>query len=166
MRCLKWMLNLILALYLAVVGAVTVPSLLGVRIFTVISGSMAPDIPAGSVVYTLPRAFEEIRAGDIVTYRQGESGVFVTHRVIGTDPENQVLITRGDANAQPDGGGVSRENLVGRVQFSVPYLGYAAVLLDSAGEKLLVLGGFLWLLLVKGIVGDWIKMRRKEATIL
>lgn len=69
---------------------------------TVLTGSMRPHMPEGSVVLATPVAVEDIGVGDVVTYRiPSEDRRIVTHRVVEV-VEPGVVRTRGDANDAPD----------------------------------------------------------------
>lgn len=75
------------------------------RTLTVLSGSMAPAIPPGSVVVVTPQPLQQLRVGQVLTYQSPvDDQRVVTHRVTemlesGAQP---VVRTRGDANAVPD----------------------------------------------------------------
>ena len=58
-------------LILAVIAAflpLTVPRLLGYEVYEVISGSMEPEIPVGSVIYVKAAEPEMISGGDIIAF--------------------------------------------------------------------------------------------------
>lgn len=100
------------------------------RCLIVLSGSMSPAIPAGSVVVIDERAdYEELHVGDIIAYRLS-NGQSVTHRIAGRKDEG--LITKGDANEYKDTFQVTEEQVQGKVLFTVPKLGYA---LDGIKSK-------------------------------
>jgi signal peptidase len=75
------------------------------RTVTVLSGSMKPDMPPGSLAVVVPVDPSEIQVGDVITYEAPIPGQPVTtHRVIevlehGALP---VIRTKGDANVSPD----------------------------------------------------------------
>ena len=75
------------------------------QLLTVVSGSMRPGLPLGSLVVVVPRDAAELRTGDVITFNPpGDSSRTVTHRVVdvrGTGPGLQVR-TRGDANPVAD----------------------------------------------------------------
>ncbi|MEZ3158678.1 signal peptidase I [Microbacterium sp. BWR-S6Y] len=137
---------------------VVVPLLLGAQTYTILTGSMRPGMPPGSLIAVKPVAFEEVRVGDVVTYqiRSGDPAV-VTHRVVGTTSStggDRLLITRGDANDLDDPP-VQREQLRGSVVLAIPYLGYPAALfggqargavIASAGVLIVGYGGALLIL--------------------
>lgn len=102
----------ILAVFLALVlfGA----RLLGLRPFTVLSGSMGPEYPVGSLIYVRKAEPESIQAGDVITFVLNEELMAATHRVIAVDAENQCFYTKGDANEAADGAPVHFKNLIGR----------------------------------------------------
>lgn len=117
--------SLILITAVILVGSsMLLPKLLGYEVYTVQSGSMEPTYRVGSVVIVdtdiVP---EEIGIGDPVTF-QLEKGILVTHRIIGIDPENGSLQTKGDANEDPDIASVFFEQIIGKVIGTIPFVGY------------------------------------------
>ena len=51
------------------------PVLLGLRPRIVVSGSMEPAVPVGSLAYIRPsRDAEAVREGDVIVYQAGEAG--------------------------------------------------------------------------------------------
>ena len=54
---------------------------------------------------------------------------------------------------------------MGVVRFTVPCLGYAAMLFGGIGEKLILAGLFLWLVLIKMILVNILKIREKGVTM-
>ena len=113
---------LVVLFALLLVGA----RIIGIRAFTVLSGSMEPEYPVGSLIYVKETEPERIREGDVITFVLNEDLVVATHRVISVDTENQRFYTKGDANAAADGAPVHYKNLIGKPVFTIPYLGYAA----------------------------------------
>ena len=67
--------------------------------YVVLSGSMEPEIPTGSVVVVDGRK-KEWNPGDVITYRRGN--MVVTHRIVEKSEEG--YCTKGDANAEEDAG--------------------------------------------------------------
>ena len=65
------------------------PSIFGYQVFRVSSGSMEPELMIGDVILVREAESEDIKKGDIVTYK-GEEGdfddKFITHKVV-EDPE-------------------------------------------------------------------------------
>jgi len=90
--------------------------------FSVLSPSMEPTIPVGGVVAIKPADPYTLKAGDIICFNLSNYQPLVTHRIINVTGEG--FITKGDANDDIDPWMVKRENVVGKVSFTIPYLGY------------------------------------------
>ena len=118
------MVLLVLVVALAVV-LVTL-RLLGCTPFAVLSGSMEPTYPVGSLVYVRAAEGADVRPGDPVTFVADERGTVATHRVVAVDTDAQLLITKGDANNTLDGSPVSFANVIGRPFVCIPGAGYVA----------------------------------------
>lgn len=102
--------------------------LIGMDALVVQSGSMEPAYPTGSLVYIKDVDADELEVGDVVTFNMSPT-VRGTHRIIEVvpDEENPDIIrfrTKGDANDHADSGLLEAEDIVGRVVFCIPYLGY------------------------------------------
>lgn len=141
---------LTVAVVLAILLAGT--RLIGLTPYAVISGSMAPKYPVGSLIYVEKTAPERISIGDPITFVLNERLMVATHRVVDIR-EDGSFITKGDANDTLDGTPVHPENLLGKPQFSIPYLGYLAVFLAS-GQGKIILFGVLGLLLLSLFLPD------------
>lgn len=165
MRIIKCGANILTAGYLIVLAALAIPPLAGLKLFSVISPSMSPEIRAGAVVYVQNRAFADIREGDIITYRIKETGVTVTHRVTEKNETEKIFYTKGDANKTEDAKAVRQEEVLGVVCLSVPFLGYAAFFLEGAEKKIVAAGLLIWLLAIRRIIEDVTEIK-KEADIL
>jgi len=97
-----------------------------IKPYIVLSGSMNPTIPEGSIVF-VKRGFNDIKKGNIVTFkRPGKPQENVTHRIVGEDKSKgrTVYMTKGDANTAADLWVVPKESIWGKAIFSVPVLGY------------------------------------------
>lgn len=112
-------------------------SVFGGQCFVVVSGSMEPEIPKGSLVYVKSTNPEKIQSDDVIAFYGGRNAnAIITHRVV----ENRIImgefITKGDANQTNDMNPVRYENLIGRVEWSVPQVGMAAQLLTGTQGKI------------------------------
>lgn len=103
-----------------------VPKVLGVNMYVILSGSMEPSYQTGGVVFVEDTDRNDIKINDVVTYRVNGNTI-VTHRVVDiVDEEDEIsYITKGDANSEADNNCVYPENIIGKVMFTIPYLGYA-----------------------------------------
>lgn len=131
----SWLVLLIILAPFLVYG---LPQIVGAKDALIVkSGSMEPTIPTGSVITIYPVEASEVKKGDIITFeikRPGhEETEYTTHRVIEVLSNNGEygFRTKGDANEAPDMGAVTRDNLVGKYGFTIPYLGYVMAQLDT-----------------------------------
>jgi signal peptidase len=136
--------TVILAAVAILALAVLVPRLGGATPYTVLTGSMRPAYPPGTLVVVRPVRSEELAVGDVITYqlRSGEPTV-VTHRVVATGQRGDgttVVQTQGDANDVPDDPWVMPVQVKGRLWYAVPYLGRLNALLTGEQHQVLVLG--------------------------
>lgn len=102
----------------------------GVQVYGVLTGSMEPSYPTGSLIYVKRVDADDLRVNDVITFSLS-SNVIVTHRIVEivADESNPSVVsyrTKGDANNDADASLVSASNIIGRVIFSVPRLGYLA----------------------------------------
>lgn len=117
-----------LVLLLAIVFAGV--RLAGLRVFTVLSGSMEPAYHTGSLIYVKEADYTELESGDVITFMLDEDTI-ATHRiveVVADKKDSSVLWfrTKGDANEAVDGRLVHYKNIIGTPVFSIPKLGYLA----------------------------------------
>ncbi len=102
----------------------------GLQVYGVLTGSMEPAYPTGSLVYIKKVDPASLRVNDVITFSVGR-GVVATHRIVELvpNPDNPYSVsfrTKGDANDHVDNALVQQSNVVGKVVFSLPYLGYVA----------------------------------------
>lgn len=135
---------------------VLIPRLTGWVPLTVLSGSMEPTIPIGSLVVVERLDGQQpdlsgIEVGDAITFMPNPNDpTLVTHRVVSTGGRadgTPVFITRGDANGTNDPGPVSAEQVRGVVRYHVPYAGYVSTVLnvEQKQQGVVVLAGVLFL---------------------
>lgn len=127
---------LVVALVVGVLAlAVVVPRLAGATPYTILTGSMSPGMPPGTLVVVRPVDPGDISTGTVITYqvRSGDPDV-VTHRVVsqGMRPDGSTVFrTRGDANDVIDPGWVRPVQVKGERWYAVPHLGRVTNLLTS-----------------------------------
>ena len=140
----------------------TVPRVLGFEIYTVVSGSMEPAIPTGSLAYVQGAQPEEIEEGDVIAFYGGrESTAIITHRVAENNTLEGEFTTKGDANEKEDVSPVPYRELIGEVAYTIPALGWAAQTLTSTWGKAsaaAAIGGAL----VLHLLGAWIRNHREK----
>lgn len=114
-------LFIILALNILTAKSDKLFQIIGYRSYTVLSGSMEPEFYPGDLVITNHKSKTDINLDDIVTFRDNE-GVIITHRIV--EEVDGGYITQGDNNNVEDTDVLKKENLIGKVKFSIPKVGY------------------------------------------
>jgi signal peptidase len=98
----------------------------------------------------------DLRPGDIVTLKEA-NGVVVSHRItrVLQQPNGTFIETKGDANSAVDPVLTPVSDVTGRVDFSVPVVGYLVYLLTLPIGVLSVLGLALTLLFAIWLLEDF-----------
>ena len=157
----KWIYYSVL-IFLGLIAVLLIVSVLPIsgnfKIMTVLSGSMEPEIKTGSIIAAKPSS--EYKIGDIITFNPVAAGKTpITHRIIEITVEqgNPIYTTKGDANNAPDTRKIKNSDIIGKMVFSVPYIGFAV---DFARKPL----GFLLIVGIPAgaIIGDEIRKIVKE----
>ncbi|HEY8589241.1 MAG TPA: signal peptidase I [Naasia sp.] len=162
---------LVLAVVLALGGAlIVVPSIAGATPLTVLTQSMEPSLPPGTVVVIKPAAAEEIAIGDVLTYQiQPGRPEVVSHRVIEVQSVSDgsfQFLTKGDNNDAADPEPVLAEQVKGVVWYSVPYIGWLTTnVLGQHRDILIPIAAGALLLFAAGTVLSTVRdARRKRRT--
>ena len=129
---------------------IVVPAVAGGSALTVLTSSMAPAYPPGTLIVVKPTPVDDIRVGDVLTY-QIESGkpAVISHRVttrsISTDGDT-TFITKGDNNAVADPEPVQAVQAKGTLGYAIPMIGWVnnAVSGESRGILVPVVAGSLF----------------------
>jgi len=99
--------------------------------FVVVSGSMEPLIKSGSLVFVKPINPNILKTGDIIAFASpNNSKDTILHRINLIKSTNPIRFsTKGDNNNTIDQWDVVDVGVIGRYQFSIPYIGYIVALL-------------------------------------
>lgn len=165
---------IVLAAVVVICAAVVIPRVGDATPYTILTGSMQPKLPPGTLVVIRPVPMEEIREGTVITY-QLKSGkpTVVTHRVnsVGVDTRGKFRFrTQGDANDIPDATPVRPEQIKGALWYDVPYLGYANTYITGKERRLTMIVVVSGLLLYAAFMftssaRDRFGRRRHRATV-
>lgn len=135
-QIVSWLILLIVLAVAAVM--IVVPRVGGATAYTVLTGSMEPGMPPGSLAVVRPVDPAHLRTGDVITYqlKSGEPAV-VTHRIVGVGATTRGELrftTRGDANTAEDPP-VQPEQIRGRLWYQMPWLGYVNTALTGSQRQ-------------------------------
>ncbi len=143
-KIFKVFYNTILALLgilIILVGATLIPIPGNFKVYIVESGSMEPAVKTGSLIFVKPE--KNYSVGNIVTIKNGKNTV--THRIININIAGQNITTKGDANEEEDAEKISSENIVGKMIFTLPYIGYPV---GYAKTRV----GFMFLVIIPAVI--------------
>ena len=134
----------LLALVLLVaVLVIALPMLTKSTPYTVLTSSMTPSYPAGTLVIVKPTDPQQIRIGDVITYQiASNQPAVITHRVIqiiepNTPGGTESFITKGDANSLADQP-VKPVQVRGVVWYAVPYLGWVNNVINGDARNVII----------------------------
>lgn len=140
---------------LIALASVAIPALTGAQTYAILTRSMEPAYPPGTLIVVRGVPAEELRIGDVITFQQvSDSAAVVTHRIIGvtaTTAGERTFVTRGDANGAEDPEPITEEQIRGALWYAVPWIGWIAtarnqgplgVLIPIAGVLLICGGGY------------------------
>jgi len=112
----------------------------------VMSGSMKPVLNEGDIIIISAREADpgEIVVGDIIVFwakswGASDPGVPIVHRVVNVQYiSGYWYTTEGDNNPGPDSWDTSHANVIGKVIQILPYLGFLAYYVNTAGGTWLI----------------------------
>jgi signal peptidase len=120
----------------------------------------------GSVVVIKPVDPETLKIGDIICFTLTEP-TSITHRIINITDEG--FITKGDANEDPDQWIVKKENVIGKVILTVPFIGYIGYFVRTPiGFILLIVmpASLIIIMEIRNIAKELKKQENKEKLVL
>ena len=153
------------ALCLALLGlllAVAVPKFFGYDSFVIYSGSMEPTVKTGSLLVVKPVAAENLQVGDVIVFRSPGNHATITHRIAGIREENgqRIFTTKGDASSNPDPREVRLQGQVGKMAYTIPYLGYLVDFIKTKeGALIFLVAPALGL----GLMHLWKERKKRQA---
>lgn len=109
-----------------------------VSAYIIISQSMEPTIKVYDAVVDRKILPASIKVGDVITFVSHDPisyGKTITHRVIGIDQDSEGYYryrTKGDNNNTEDNWIVPETNVIGKVMFNIPGLGYIQHFLSTS----------------------------------
>ncbi|MBU4332629.1 signal peptidase I [Patescibacteria group bacterium] len=116
------------------------------KVLVVQSGSMEPAVRQGGIVVIKPAT--EYHVGDVITFgKASRTEAPTTHRIfdIKVEQGKTTYITKGDANNGPDKREIASREIIGKVLFNVPYVGYA---IDTAKKP----WGFILIIVIPALI--------------
>lgn len=117
--------------------------------YVVSSGSMIPTLNVGDIIIVKDRdSFKTLKVGDIIVFKDPKGGDrTIVHRIysITEDQYGIAIYTKGDNNLYPDAWVVRESHYIGKVVFTLPYLGRVTSIIQPPLNYILIL---LFILLI------------------
>ena len=122
-------INTVLVFFVALLLCLIFPFFAGnAKTFIVLSGSMVPITMPGDMIIVNTINPDDLKVGDIIAFQDpdGRPNTIVTHRIVSIDDssESRIFQTKGEANGAPDVFSVPKSNVIGRLVFVLPLVGY------------------------------------------
>jgi signal peptidase len=158
LQIITWLILLILVAIL--LAAIVVPKASGAQPYTVLTSSMKPHYPPGTLIVVRKVDTSTLRIGEVVTYQiRSNDPAVITHRIVGftfDQQGNRLLTTQGDAVPVPDANPVQSEQVRGKLWYAIPYLGYVNNWITGSTRLIIVyvLAGALILYAAAQFVGS------------
>lgn len=129
-----------LVIVVALFAAIVLPLPFGIKPSIVMTGSMEPTVPTGSIAW-VDQNFDasDLTEGTIAIY-EPKQGIEVMHRIIAVDGDTYTF--KGDNNASPDLASPTARNVEGIYLFHIPEVGKTfSWFMDNKVAVLLILAG-------------------------
>lgn len=154
--------GLIILILIGIMG-IYVLQCVGIKPYTVVSGSMEPEIATGSICFIDTNVkYGDIHDDDVIAY-QLKNGNVVTHRVIHITDKG--FETKGDNNDVSDGITTNASNYVGKNIWSIPYLGYIFRSLQTVRGKILCVTVCIAMIVVNMLISASGEMGKEEGKL-
>ncbi|GAA4161644.1 hypothetical protein GCM10022286_19530 [Gryllotalpicola daejeonensis] len=162
----------LLAIILGIgIVAIALPRLAGAIPLTVLTDSMKPDLPPGTMLVVRPLSQDEmhtVSVGDVISYQPYPNDpMLISHRVVATasrDDGQFDFTTKGDANGFVDPP-VRQVQVRARLWYSVPLLGWVNDAINSGGHRSWIIptvAGLLFAYLGYTVVATAVESVRKK----
>ena len=129
--------TILIVLVILLCSLLVFPGMIGFHMYNVLSGSMEPAVPVGSLLYVHEGEPKDVEEEDIIAfYGSLEDSGIITHRVVKNNVVSGTFTTKGDANEKEDPKPIPYDNYIGRVVLSVPHIGKVLTIMTSLEGKI------------------------------
>lgn len=157
--------SLLIGLALGLLIALALPTALGGRTLTVMSGSMEPAIATGDVVAVRAARAADVAPGEVITFVDpDDSSRLITHRVadVRLQGGKARMVTKGDANRTVERWSIAAGGEVGKVMYRVPKIGHLARLTRTPQLRFLLVAIPVLLLAALELRRIWVPRGRPD----
>lgn len=111
--------------------------------YVVSSGSMIPTLNVGDIIVVKDKdSFQSLQVGDVIVFNSPTGdGRVIVHRIyrMATDQYGVAIYTKGDNNMDPDAWVVREAHYIGKVVFTLPYLGRVTSIIQPPLNYILII---------------------------
>jgi signal peptidase len=129
LKTIEWLVFIALMAIAIIAASPLLPTKGWASFYVVVSGSMEPSIPTGSLILVRQTDTRNLAEGRVIAFTSpSDPNKIITHRIdsVSRQPGGSVAYrTKGDNNNAPDNWTVLPEQIKGAYAFHVPYIGYA-----------------------------------------
>lgn len=139
--------------------------LFGVGYAVVVSGSMVPALNIDDMIFYHAHSDGLYEVGDVIVYEseRPEGRILITHRIVRFEGSN--VVTLGDANHGHEDQPFPKEQIVGKVVFSIPGAGKFVTFMGTTAGILTAVAVMAVLLALNFILSSGSFRRRKTKTV-
>lgn len=124
--------------------------------------SMAPKYPKGTLVLAKPIAFDKINAGDVLVFSDPNSSANFTRVVREVWHAKQQFVTSSASSEEIDPMTTAYSCVVGRVERSIPLLGYPAIWAHTTSAKIIL--ALIFIIWIAVEIESYGVSKRRETT--
>lgn len=139
-------------------------------LLAVASGSMIPTLNVGDLIVVqggieIDDLVAEYNTGDVIVFHKpANPDELIVHRAV--ERESDGIVTKGDHNSGPDPWRVNDGNLVGKVVWTMPYLGHIPLFVHTPTGILIVVLLIVILILLEFVIPSTQRQAREAQTEL
>lgn len=133
----------------------------GFKGHSVVTNSMSPTFNRGDAVFSRKVDFNNLETGDIVTVSFSDGNGTFTHRIVEIDKEKGTFYTQGDNSKVKDGESKSSQ-IVGKVYFSIPLVGFISIALNNKIVLASILAAIIVISLAIWIISNNINKKKSS----
>ena len=134
--------SIVIVGFVVLASSLALAKIFGAGAYVVLSGSMEPTYPVGSLLYEKKVNPEELEVGDVITYVIAQDRV-VTHRIADVMEDESGSLwftTKGDNNDIEDANPIHEKNVLGTPILTIPMVGYLVGFMTSPVGRYVTMG--------------------------
>ena len=118
-----------------IVLVILVSGIFDARLVAIATNSMSPTYNRGDAVIIEYKKPEELEKGDILAFRH--DNIIVTHRIVDMKQKQDkyYFTTKGDANEMADGYISTGDQVIGKVNYVIKYIGFPTIYINELFER-------------------------------